>query len=151
MSVTFCIADAPHELVECLCVTDPAPWEVEQGYCVCCARHPGKMEQSLWPEMNLANGNARGLLEALGIEGGYLCGAWESSDLPRVKARVERLQTDDAFRREWFPLRESYQGMHGNITVIDPGQSHEQVDRYLTILKEIIEKAISEEREVYWG
>lgn len=155
MSITFCVQGAPSVLVNETCfrceqdlefgVSRPEPCYVCRGTGIM------QVPESLWPEINLSNGNAHALMEALAVQP-EPCGAWEGEELHTILARIKALQGNDATRREWFPERpRSESGGDGRARVVDCGRSTEQIDRYLARLREVVEKAITEGREVTWA
>jgi hypothetical protein len=82
MSVTFWAPDAPTVAVK------PYP-EEEPDYVE---------ERSTLPEVNLANANAREMLQLIGLDSDDLCGTLQPNEFGPVIARLQRLLNSEAAR-----------------------------------------------------
>lgn len=116
MSVTFGCIDAPRVSVPCpFCIEFREKGWVEPNencdeYC------DGSLTQSMAPEVNLANANARAILELLGFDGNK---PWGECDAATMRQRMFRARNNDrssALREPGF-----LPGGHAGVRVVTEG------------------------------
>ena len=166
MSVTFWCPDAPTKSVPCrFCNEEWAMFPEGNGRGGKCDQFcTGSTEESVAPEVNLANASARGILGLLGFSNGAgeLCGGCdggtlkqrllsafnrdrghlvrEASDTPGGHAGVLRVQRDNVVHLQRMGAR-----------VIDGGNTDEQTQRRLKALWELAEFAQANNFDISWG
>lgn len=115
------------------------------------------------PEFNVANANARSIMDMLGIESEDLHGILEPKDLPDIRRRLIRLKNQDLSRHTVDPSKvqgkmhhyKDEQGMdrigRQGPTIYDMGRSKEQVEHYIDSLLSLIDFAQKNDAAVTWG
>ena len=116
MSVTFTCMDAPREKVPCPFCKEGR----EQGWIEadenCDQWCDGTVEQSVAPEANFANANARAVLDLLGFDGDE---PWGECDGATMRQRLFRARNSD--RSSALREGEFLPGGHAGVRVVNEG------------------------------
>jgi hypothetical protein len=136
MSVTFWVEDDAtwEEKFECQCVwggSDPQPG------CLDCKGTGWITFQNDVHSMNLANGNARNFLAALGENDEELCGRFEVSQFPALRRCILRLRNSQTYRQHYS--RERVEVANGKgarliLSALPPEQLAEYAERFQRLL-----------------
>lgn len=131
MSVSFWIVGAPTQRVQPYPKDEPDLWTDEPV--------------PPFTELNLANGNAAAMLDALGVTGDMFGGEWDAAELRRIQACIASLQASRAVRAT---LTEP--------TIIDGNNIHcgrtlDYVDRRLDDFKKLVDVALQHNMTVTYG
>lgn len=143
MSVTFWMPDAHRELKRIPC-DQPCNAEERCGYC-----QDGWEEQwvSDAPDLNLNNGNARLMLDALGINSGPdIYGAIEVKHIPAMRRQIVR-----ALNRPLPTRAASRSGGADTLTYIECGLDAEGVRDRLMLFDQLLRYAQTNNLRVTWG
>ena len=131
MSVTFFVKDAPTQTIPCPYCTEYGKEEF-QGRCdEWC---DGLKTESLAPEVNFANMNARRILEKIEINcNGYLCGTAEHEELAGIQVKIAAA------------IEEERRGI--DCSFVASQEDHHR----LTRLKEVFDYAEQDKGSVCWS
>lgn len=149
MSVTFLSPQAPTALVPCWICADVKRWE-EDPTAKCCGTCDGMMEQSILPEVNFANGNARGVLAIMGCDPEDLCGTLSASEIPVVLQRLLTVINVESQREHLVAPPSVEKGAKG-CTVFWGGNTDESTIRRLHSIQDLLSKAAKGGFGVSWG
>lgn len=122
-----------------------------------------KTEESLYPELNVSNSNARIILDMLGIpdNGNGLVGDIPNSQLPEFKRKLIKLKNSNINSYTRNP--ETYGGktfvdrsgevprIKKTATIHDFGTSTSQITRYIDELLRVIDVAQKENGDLFWA
>jgi|TARA_R110000824_G_scaffold230622_11_gene418308 hypothetical protein len=108
------------------------------------------MEQSILPEVNFANGNARGVLAIMGCDPEDLCGTLSASEIPVVLQRLLTVINVESQREHLVAPPSVEKGAKG-CTVFWGGNTDESTIRRLHSIQDLLSKAAKGGFGVSWG
>lgn len=149
MSVTFKSPQAPTELVACWMCADVKRWE-EDPTAKCHGTCDGMREESTLPEVNFANGNARGVLAIMGCDSEDLYGTLSVEEIPVVLQRLLKVINVEPQREHLISQPSVEKGAKG-CTVIWGGNTDDSTIRRLSDIQNLLSQAAKEGFGISWG
>jgi len=150
MSVTFWVPDAPRtrEMVPCTYGEGYAHACTPENRCGYCADGLEEKIESPAPEINLANGNARVILEIVGLPVADLYGSLSPESMPKVRRNIVRALNGQlgAYERPSSDTRAP-----GCARVMVQGLDTEGIRERLKRLDAVLAYAQANKQRVTWG